>query len=316
MALSRPTAPPYDEARRDHHAQLPLVTTPTIRQLLNTGRRLIQLNRGQVSARRGLILSGAAGTGKTTAITQLGKHPRARDPQRHPGPAGTGSRSSTSPSRPPRPPRMLAVEFARFLGLPSSPAGPTSPTSSTPSARPPPAPASSSCWSTRSTTSTSPPAPAPRSPTQLKYFAERIPATFVYAGIDVERAGPVRRHPRPADRRPVHPDPTGPFAYGTAEQREMAALVATLEASCACTATAPAPWSASTDYLHQRTGGMIGSLSHLIRGAAIQAIDDGTEQITRTPARQRPGRPRRRNAPTPPRPTAPRTAGRPQARCG
>jgi hypothetical protein len=34
-------------------------------------------------------------------------------------------------------------------------------------------------------------------------------------------------------------------------------------------------------YLHQRTGGMIGSLSHLIRGAAIEAILDGSEKITR-----------------------------------
>jgi hypothetical protein len=34
-------------------------------------------------------------------------------------------------------------------------------------------------------------------------------------------------------------------------------------------------------YLHQRTGGMIGSLSHLIRGAAVEAILAGTEQITR-----------------------------------
>jgi hypothetical protein len=32
---------------------------------------------------------------------------------------------------------------------------------------------------------------------------------------------------------------------------------------------------------HQRTGGMIGSLTHLIRGAAIEAILNGTEQITR-----------------------------------
>lgn len=35
-------------------------------------------------------------------------------------------------------------------------------------------------------------------------------------------------------------------------------------------------------YLHQRTGGMIGSLLRLIRSAAIQAILDGTERITRT----------------------------------
>ena len=34
-------------------------------------------------------------------------------------------------------------------------------------------------------------------------------------------------------------------------------------------------------YLHQRTGGMIGSLLRLIRSAAIQAILDGSEQLTR-----------------------------------
>jgi hypothetical protein len=35
------------------------------------------------------------------------------------------------------------------------------------------------------------------------------------------------------------------------------------------------------DYLHHRTAGMIGSLSHLIRGAAIDAIVTGQEEITR-----------------------------------
>jgi len=38
---------------------------------------------------------------------------------------------------------------------------------------------------------------------------------------------------------------------------------------------------ALAEYLYQRTNGMIGSLSQLVRGAAILAIQDGTEQITR-----------------------------------
>ncbi|MFE0795319.1 hypothetical protein [Streptomyces mutabilis] len=38
-------------------------------------------------------------------------------------------------------------------------------------------------------------------------------------------------------------------------------------------------------YLHQRTGGMIGSLSHLIRAADISAIRDGSERITETALR-------------------------------
>ncbi|MET9760129.1 hypothetical protein ABZ016_13900 [Streptomyces sp. NPDC006372] len=32
--------------------------------------------------------------------------------------------------------------------------------------------------------------------------------------------------------------------------------------------------------LHKRTGGMIGALSHQIRGAAIDAVLTGTEEIT------------------------------------
>ncbi|MYS09272.1 ATP/GTP-binding protein, partial [Streptomyces sp. SID6041] len=35
-------------------------------------------------------------------------------------------------------------------------------------------------------------------------------------------------------------------------------------------------------YLHQRTAGRIGSLTRLIRQAAINAIHDGTERITKT----------------------------------
>jgi hypothetical protein len=106
----------YDEARRNYHADLPLVNTPTIRKVISTSRLLVQLNRNQVSARRGVIISGASGTGKTTALTQLGRTHERRTRKRYPGdrhrlpvlyvtvpPAATA--------------RMLAVEFARFLGL-------------------------------------------------------------------------------------------------------------------------------------------------------------------------------------------------------
>lgn len=54
---------------------------------------------------------------------------------------------------------------------------------------------------------------------QLKYFAERLPATFVYAGVDVERAGLFSgpRGRQIASR--FTTIPTTAFAYGTAEQR-------------------------------------------------------------------------------------------------
>jgi Cdc6-like AAA superfamily ATPase len=113
-----PASTAADEARIEYHAALPLVNTPVIRQVVATSRLLIQLNRNQVSARRGAIISGASGTGKTTALSQLGRAHELAARKRHPQdrhrlpvvyitvpPAAT--------------PRMVAVEFARFLGLPT-----------------------------------------------------------------------------------------------------------------------------------------------------------------------------------------------------
>jgi hypothetical protein len=111
----------------------------------------------------------------------------------------------------------------------------------------------------------------------LKYFSERIPATFVYAGIDVEREGLFSgtRGRQIAGRFTMIR--TVPFPY----TGEWKGLVATLEAALRLHHHRPGTLEDLDRYLHQRTGGMIGSLSHLIRGAAIEAILDGTEKITR-----------------------------------
>ena len=47
--------------------------TPAVRDVVTTGRRLAHMNRSAHYGRSGLIVSGPARTGKTTAITQLGK---------------------------------------------------------------------------------------------------------------------------------------------------------------------------------------------------------------------------------------------------
>ncbi len=43
----------------------------------------------------------------------------------------------------------------------------------------------------------------------------------------------------------------------------------------------PGTLVAMTDYLHERTGGLIGSLSQLVRETTVDAIDSGTEKITK-----------------------------------
>src|SRR6266487_4634386 len=273
-ALDEDARRAYDDERLDYHTRLGVVATSTLRKVVTTGRRLTLLNRHAVSARCGLILSGAAGTGKTTAITQLGKTHEATDRARHPGRERIPVIYMTVP--PAATPRMLAMEFARFLGLPI------------------PARANMTdiieavCGVAIDTSASMVLVDeihnmqlATRSGAEvsdtLKYLSERIAATFVYAGIDLERQGLFSgiRGSQIAGRFTLIR--TLPFPLAD----EWRGLAATLEDALRLRRHQAGTLAGLDRYLHQRTGGMIGSLSHLIRGAAIEAIQSGTEQITR-----------------------------------
>ncbi len=282
-ALARMTArerAEHDEARQAYHADLPLANTPVIQRVVATTRLLIQLNRHQVSARRGVIVSGPSGTGKTTALTQLGRtherHVRKRHPDddyRLPVIYVTVPPAATA--------RMLAMEFARFLGLQFT--GRVNLTDivdavCVTAAR---TRVELVCVDELHNLNLATRAGAEVSD-QLKYFGERLSATFAYAGIDVESAGLFAgtRGRQIAGRFTVIP--ATPFAYGTGAQREQwRALLATLDSALRLHQHQPGSLAALEDYLYRRSGGMIGSLSQLIRGAAILAIADGSEQITR-----------------------------------
>ncbi len=270
----------YDDARLDYHSDLIVVNTPTIREVVKTVRRLLILNRRQISARRGLIITGGAGTGKTTAITQLGRAHELSVALRNPmtGPRIPAVYVTVPPAATPR---MLAVEFARFLGLPlAARSNITDVTNAVCAVL-----CDVGCdlvlvdeihnlnLATRAGAEAS---------DQLKYFSERIPATFVYSGINVERANLFTgtRGEQIASR--FATIATRPFAYGTTVQREnWRALVATLEQALRLHRHKAGTLARHGEYLYQRSRGMIGSLSHLIRGAAIDTILDGTEKITK-----------------------------------
>ena len=196
--------------------------------MISTTRLLVQLNRNQVSARRGVIISGASGTGKTTALTQLGRTHERHTRKRYPGdrhrlpvlyvtvpPAAT--------------PRMLAVEFARFLGLQFTGRANITDIVNAVCATAARTRVELVCVDELHNLNLATRAGAEVSD-QLKYFAERLPATFVYAGIDVEAQGLFAgvRGRQIAGRFTVIP--ATPFAYGTGAQREQwRALIATLE---------------------------------------------------------------------------------------
>ncbi|MFE9328840.1 TniB family NTP-binding protein [Nocardia sp. NPDC052278] len=263
----------YDEQRLDHHTRLGVVATSALRQVVNTGRRLTLLNRHAVSARRGMVVSGAAGTGKTTAITQFGKTYQAIDAARHPGQDRIPVIYVTVP--PAATPRMVAMEFARFLGLPMPPRANITDV------------IEAICGVAIDTRVSlvlvdeihnmqlATRADAEVSDT-LKYFSERISATFVYAGIDVEHQGLFTgtRGRQIAGRFNLIPTLAFPF------NDEWRQIVVTIEDTLRLHHHTAGTLARLDRYLHHRTSGMIGSLSHLVRGAAIEAILGGTEQIT------------------------------------
>ena len=107
----------YDDDRIAHHSRLLVVQTPAVRGVVTTGRRLAHLNRSAHYGRSGLIVSGPARTGKTTAITQLGKTIEVFHRRRHPR-CGDDIPVVYITVPPAATPKMIAAEFARFLGLP------------------------------------------------------------------------------------------------------------------------------------------------------------------------------------------------------
>ena len=265
----------YDDDRIAHHSRLLIVQTPAVRDVVTTGRRLAHLNRSAHYGRSGMIVSGPARTGKTTAITQLGKTIEVIHRRRHPR-SGSDIPVVYITVPPAATPKMIAAEFARFLGLPLSRRSNITDIIEA---------VCGVCTDTRTSVicvdeihnlNIATRAGAEASDT-LKYFSERIPATFVFAGISVERAGLLSgaRGEQIAGRFTMVR--TGPF--GCDEQ--WATLIAALEGSLRLHRHRPGTLPELARYLHQRTGGMIGSLLWLIRSAAIQAVIDGTEKITR-----------------------------------
>ena len=265
----------YDDDRIAHHSRLLVVQTPAVRDVVTTGRRLAHLNRSARYGRCGLIVSGPARTGKTTAITQLGKTIEVFHRRRHP--LSGGDVPVVYITVPPAAtPKMIAAEFARFLGLPVTRRANITDIIEA---------VCGVCTDTRTSLicvdeihnlNIATRAGAEASDT-LKYFSERIPATFVFAGINVERAGLLSgaRGEQIAGRFSMVR--TGPFACDD----QWATLIAALETSLRLHRHRPGSLLELARYLHQRTGGMIGSLLWLVRSAAIQAVIGGTEQITR-----------------------------------
>lgn len=113
----------------------------------------------------------------------------------------------------------------------------------------------------------------------IKDLTERLPATFVYAGINVTdtplftgvRGAQLAGRATLVDCGPLH------ARHGT--RQPFRDVITDIENNLDLQQHKPGTLPRHAPYLHQRTVGRIGSLTRLIRQAAIT---DGTERITKT----------------------------------
>ncbi|WP_308299915.1 TniB family NTP-binding protein [Streptomyces sp. CJ_13] len=279
-----PDAPPRSaEERLAYHSDFVTIRTPAINTISTTVRTLMVLGRHQrATARPSLIVTGPPTTGKTTALLQVGRTCHLAETIR------TGNHDQIPVAYVLVPPgasaKTLAAEFARFLGIPIT-------------HRMTQAQIMTSVCDTytragvrlvmideihRLNPRTSTGAEATD---LLKDLTERIAATFVYAGIDVT-ATPLftgARGAQLAGRATLIDCDTIPARRGTSQP--FRGLVASLEACLDLDRHRhrhrPGTLPRLAAYLHTRTGGRIGSLARLLRQAAITAILDSSERITK-----------------------------------
>jgi hypothetical protein len=263
----------YDERRITYHSELVTVETSTVRRILHQGRLMMMVNQREISARRSLIVSGPWASGKTTTIKLLGKVHEQKVRLRYPGQDRIPVVYITTP--PKGSPRKLASEFAHFLGIPSKPRYNVNDITDAVCHVLTEARTDLVIVDEIHNLNLATSAGEDMSD-HLKYFTEHMPATFVYAGINVERSLFAGLRGKQISARSVMVQ-TGPFGFGD----EWRSLVVSLEAALRLYGHKPGTLNRNAKYLHQRCGGNISSLSYLVRTAAISAILSGTEAVTR-----------------------------------
>ncbi|WP_105974949.1 ATP-binding protein [Streptomyces geranii] len=290
FATTAPPAPPQPgeaprspEERLAYHSAFVTVRTPAISQLATQTRTLMILGRHQTTtARPSLIVTGPAAAGKTTALLHVGRTCHLAHTHRAPTPPGHHPQVPVAYVLVPpgATAKTLTTEFARYLGIPVT-------------TRMTQAQITEAVCHTYNTagiqlvlideihrlnprTTT-----GAQAADLLKDLTERISATFVYAGLDVT-ATPLFSGVRGAQLagRATLID-CGPLPARHGNRHPFTDVITDLENALDLHHHRPGTLPRHATYLHQRTAGRIGSLTRLIRQAAITAINDGTERITK-----------------------------------
>jgi hypothetical protein len=269
------------EQQLDHHSQFVVMTTPVMTKVSRELQLLLHINRRQRgTARRGLIVSGPPSTGKTTTMMELGRIFELADRRKHPD-ASVRLPVAFVSVPPASTPKMLVAEFARFLGLPLLRRMNQAEITDLVCAKLSELRTQLVLVDDIHLLDTRTRAGAETSD-QIKHLGERIAATFVFAGVDVQDS-PLLVGPRGqqiAGRFQLLRN--DPLPYGAESQKQVwLELVTDLESALRLHDHRRGTLPRLAAYLHRRTGGVMGTLVSLIRKAAMAAILDGSQRITK-----------------------------------
>ncbi len=283
----------FDEERIEYHTAFPPIAVPSMKRIHAEMMPLIKSNvTRQPGARRGGIIDGPGGVGKTTNLTLLGKKYEQYMRSRYPNPRTQAGEefipvvNVTLPAATTI--KGLNLALARFYGAVVSDRATKDQLGYVVMEH-----------ARRCATSliliddfhflNMREKESRRVNDHLKYLANSISATFVYAGIECENSGLLdegrsEREVRYSQtRRRFGLYRVDPFSIETtASEREWVSFLKTVESKLVLTKAFDGMlYDKLADYLYDRSGGYIGSLTELVRQGANLAIRNGEERLTR-----------------------------------
>lgn len=280
-ALSPAEREDYADSRKRFMLQSAIVATPQLSTIMAAARERLLMNSYQLHSRPGLIVSGEPTLGKTTTVARVGRdHERRRRAQGHPAGAPDKSPVVYVEVPPACGPKDMLIQFAEFFALPRSARLSTSGLMAMVSQQLTKARTELVIVDEIHNLNLSFRL-AVEASDALKQLSDLSPATFIYAGVNVDQSGLFSglRGKQIAGRFETHY--VTAFSSSTRKARdEWDRLLLDFETSLCLISQKPGEILRFGAALFARTDGSIGQLADVLHRCAFAAMEDGSERLS------------------------------------